>query len=108
MSNNKSNSQYEVLSPWADADPVPQRGLFAARMADLAGKKIGLLCNPKRAARPISTAVESKLRERFPTVEFSRYFTQWGQGPPEIETENKGKYEEWINGVDAVVATVGD
>jgi len=77
-------------------------------MVDLAGKKIGLLCNPKRAARPVSTVVERKLKERFPTAEFSRYFTQWGQGPPEIETENKEKYEEWIKGVDAVIATVGD
>ena len=93
MNVNKANGQYEVLSPWADADTVPQRGLTAPRMADLAGKKIGLLCNPKRAARPISTVVEGELRERFPTSEISRYFTLRGTGPAEIETENKGILE---------------
>jgi len=104
----KANGQYEVLSPWAQTDPIPLRGLMAPRQTDLSGKKIGLLSNAKRAARPISTVVERKLKEKFPTAEFSQYFTLNAVGPPEIETENKAKFEEWLEGVDTVVAAVGD
>lgn len=108
MNSSSLNGQYEVLSPWAEADPIPLRGLTAARITDLAGKKIGLLSNAKRAARPISTVVEGKLKERFPTAEISQYFTINAVGPEEIETENKAKFEDWLKGVDAVVAAVGD
>ena len=108
MTTKKSNEQYEVLSPWAEADPIPLKGLTAPRYEDLSGKKIGLLSNAKRAARPISTVVERKLKEKFPTAEFSQYFTLNAVGPPEIETENKEKFEEWVKGVDTVVASVGD
>jgi hypothetical protein len=34
-----SDGNYEVLSPWADADPVPFRGI-TPRLTDLAGKKM--------------------------------------------------------------------
>lgn len=108
MSNSTSNGQYEVLSPWAEADLRPMKGLTALRLTDLAGKKLGLLCNTKRAARPISTVIERKLKERYPTCEISRYFTLNAVGPAEIETENKAKFEEWLKGIDAVVAAVGD
>ena len=33
--------QYEVLSPWAEVDPIPLRGI-SPRIKTLAGKKIGL------------------------------------------------------------------
>ncbi|MFC1949921.1 hypothetical protein ACFLW0_07110 [Chloroflexota bacterium] len=108
MNSSKVNSQYEVLSPWAEADPIPLRGLTAPRITDLAGKKIGVLYNTKRAAKPVSAVVEGKLRERFPTAEISLYSTLNAIGPPEIETENKADFEDWIKGVDAVIATVGD
>ena len=101
------SSEYEVLSPWAEADPVPPRGL-TPRFSDLAGKKIGLLSNGKRAARPILTVVEKRIRERFPTAEISWYFTQNAIGPQELDTENRDKLEAWIKGVDAVVGAVGD
>ena len=101
------SSDYDVLSPWAEADPVPYRGL-TPRLADLVGKKIGLLSNGKRAARPILMVVEKRIKERFPTVEISWYFTQNAIGPQEIDTEHKAKLEEWIKGVDAVVGAVGD
>ncbi len=108
MNTNKTNGQYEVLSPWAEADPIPPRGLTAARLTDLADKKIGLLCNTKRSAHLISAAVERNLKERFPTSEISRYSTLRSVGPPEIETEGQTRFEEWIKGVDAVVAAIGD
>lgn len=108
MNPDKANGSYKVLSPWAEADPIPLRGLTAPRLTDLAGKKIGLLCNTKRAARPISTVVERKLKERYPTAEISWYFTLNAIGPEEIETENKAKFKDWLKGVDTVVAVVGD
>ena len=106
MSGNELNVQYEVLSPWADADPKPLKGL-AERVTDLAGKKLGLFCNPKRAARLILTVIEGKLRERFPSAEISWYFTPTFV-VPQVETESKAKFEEWLKGVDAVVNAVGD
>ena len=47
----KPSNGYEVLSPWAEADPIPFRGI-SPRLGTLEGKKIGLLANSKRAAAP--------------------------------------------------------
>jgi len=106
MTSNKSNSQYEVLSPWAEVDPIPLRGI-SPRVTNLAGKKIGLFRNFKRAARPILTVVETKLKERFPTTEFS-WFDSTGNNVLETETENKEKFTAWAKGIDAAVVAVGD
>jgi hypothetical protein len=106
MSSSKLDGQYEVLSPWSEADPIPIR-CISPRLTDLAGKKIGLLCNGKRAGQPIMTVVERKLRERFPTSEVSWYRKQ-SMSVSELEPQNSAKFEEWIKGVDAVVAAVGD
>ena len=106
MSGSNSNGQYEVLSPWAEADPKPIRGI-APRVTELAGKKIGLLCNIKRAAPPILTVVERKLKERFPTSEISWYRGR-SMSVSELEPKNKEEFEEWIDGVDAAVLAVGD
>jgi len=43
-------NQYEVLSPWADADSTPLKRL-SPRVTDLSDKTIGLLYNWKIAAR---------------------------------------------------------
>ena len=102
----KSSGDYEVLTPWADADPKPLKGL-APRVADLAGKKIGLLSNNKRAAPLILNAAERILKERFPTVETSRFEAR-SFSVSSLEPDNLSKFEDWINGVDAVVAAVGD
>jgi hypothetical protein len=107
MAQSETNGVYQVLSPWAEADLIPLRGI-SPRLNALAGKKIGLLGNTKRAARPILNVVEGKLKERFPTSEISYYITLNAIGPQEIETENRAKFEEWLKGVDAVVAAVGD
>jgi len=55
------NGQYEVLNPWAEADPVPLRGI-SPRVKSLDGKTIGLLENLKPAARSILTVLEEKLK----------------------------------------------
>jgi hypothetical protein len=103
---NKASSDYEVLSPWAEADPIPFRGI-SPRVESLAGKKIGLLRNTKRAALPIMHVIERRLKEKFPTAEFMEFANL---KPNEVITEQeaKGKFEEWLKGVDAVVAAFGD
>ena len=97
---------YEVLSPWADVDPVPLRGI-APRPADLAGRKIGLFSNGKRAAHLTLNAFERELLEKFPTIKTSWYASS-KINTPEILTEGKAKFEAWVSGVDAVVLSVGD
>jgi hypothetical protein len=98
-------SQYEVLNPWADADPIPLRGI-SARPADLAGKTIGLFAGYKLASRPVLDEVEKRLKERFSTAKFSlfQYNEQVDVGDPKKQAE----FEKWLNGADAVVCAVGD
>lgn len=102
----KSNAIFEVLSPWAEADPVPLKGL-TPRISDLAGKKIGLLRNGKRAAEPILTVVEKLLRKKYPTSEFT-WFRARSFSVSELEKERHQEFEDWIKSVDAVIAAVGD
>ena len=98
--------QYEVLSPWADADPVTARGV-SSRLDTLEGKTIGLFANFKRSAVPQTSMVEKKLREKFPTIQtVLDHSTEANVN--EIETANREKFIAWVKSVDAVIATVGD
>jgi hypothetical protein len=100
--------EYEVLNPWAEVDPVPLRGI-SPRLTDIAGKRIGLFSTWKRAAKPILTAVEMKLKERYPDCETSWYMSsnkRWSA--LQMEGEDKTRFQEWVQGVDAVVAAIGD
>ncbi|MFH1647991.1 MAG: hypothetical protein ABID71_10020 [Chloroflexota bacterium] len=106
MSTEKSGASYEVLSPWSEADPLPLKGL-APRLADLAGKKIGLLSNNKRAGPLILTVAERILKERYPTVTTS-WFKANTFSVSALEADRRGEFEDWIKGLDAVVAAVGD
>ena len=103
------SNQYEVLSPWAEIDPVPLRGI-SPRITDLEGKKIGLFANSKGLAHPILSVVEEKFKKRFPTAEISWYvpLQRYGYGLLQTESKNKSVFEDWLKGVDAVVAAVGD
>jgi hypothetical protein len=103
---NQRSTEYEVLSPWADADPVPLRGI-TPRPVDLAGKKVGLFSNRKRAAVLTLGAVERGLLQKFPTVQTSWYECST-INTPEMLTEGKAKFEAWVAGVDAVVLSVAD
>ena len=103
---NQRSTEYEVLSPWADADPVPLRGI-APRPADLAGKKIGLYSNRKRAAQLILGVFERELLEKFPTAQTSWYACTT-INTPEMLTEGRAKFEAWVDSVDAVVLSVAD
>jgi hypothetical protein len=101
-----SEIQYEVLSPWADVDPIPVRGI-SPRVDTLAGKKIGLFANFKRAAKPIQSVVERRLKERFPDCETS-LFDSTLPNVTETETENKDRFTVWAKDMDTVIAAVGD
>jgi len=98
--------QYEVLSPWAEVDPIAFRGI-SPRLETLAGKKIGLFVNFKRAAKPMAAAVEKRLKEKFPTCETS-IFESREPNVTETETKNREKFAAWVKEMDAVVAMVGD
>ena len=98
--------QFEVLSPWADVDPIPLRGI-SPRIQSLAGKKIGLFVNPKRAAMPIAESIERRLKTMYPDVQ-TIMFHSVGANVNEIETKNKEKFTAWAKGLDAAIAVVGD
>jgi len=103
---NASEGQYEVLSPWAQVDPIPLRGI-SQRVDSLAGKKIGLFANYKRAALPIAQSIEKRLNTMYPDSETSLFHSrQWNV--VESETENQDRFKAWAKGVDAVILVVGD
>jgi hypothetical protein len=101
-----SESQYEVLSPWAEVDPIPLRGI-SPRVDTLAGKKIGLFANFKRAAVPIAREVEKRLKERFPDIETNLYHSTAPNVDESVE-QDAAKFEAWAKEMDAIVAVVGD
>ena len=105
MTGNSANANYEVLNPWAEANPIPLKGL-ADRLNDLEGKRIGLFRNSKRAAPLSLDALKKRLKERYPTVEFSPFALMPNAGI--LETEYKDRFEEWIKGVDGVIFAYGD
>ena len=102
----RENSIYEVLSPWADADPTPLRGIMP-RIPDISGKKIGFFYNSKGAAYPTLTLLEKELKNRFPSAEIEWY--KYSEvNVPEIETKGQANFEQWLKRLDAVVLTYGD
>ena len=101
-----SGQQYQVLSPWADVDPKPLRGI-SPRVDTLEGKKVGLFANYKRASMAIVAEVEKRLKERYPGIQTSVYHSK-GANVVESQTKNSAKFVAWAKGVDAVVAAVGD
>jgi hypothetical protein len=102
----KADNVYEVLSPWAEADPVPLQGL-APRLDKLDGKKIGLLCNNKRAAPLILEVTEKLLKQKFPTATISTFFGR-SFSVSSLEKDREQEFNDWLKGVDAVIAAVGD
>ncbi len=106
MSPEKTGAVYEVLSPWAEADPIPLKGL-SPRLDKLDGKKIGLLCNSKRAAPLILDVTEKLLKQRFPTTTISSFYAR-SFSVSSLEKDREGEFNDWLKGVDAVIAAVGD
>ena len=100
------NGQYEVLNPWAEADPIPLRGI-SPRVKNLDGRAIGLLCDTfKATSKPMLTVIERKLKERYPTSKFSWF--EFDDNIVVTETKEKASFEKWVKGVDTAVAAVGD
>jgi hypothetical protein len=106
MASVNGGNGYEVLSPWAEADPIALTGI-SPRLEDLANKKVGLFCNFKRAATPILRAVEQGLKERCPSLTTSWYRTS-GPNTVEMEDGDGQKFKAWLAGIDGVVLSVGD
>jgi hypothetical protein len=99
--------QYEVLSPWAEVEPVALKGI-SPRLPDLNGRKIGLLINGKRASRPILGVVEKNLKARYPSLNISYFYPGGGAEAEDVEKREKTSLESWAKGVDGVVLAVGD
>jgi hypothetical protein len=97
---------FEVLSPWADVDPIPLRGI-SPRVQSLVGKKIGLFVNSKRAAMPIAQSIDKRLKAMYPDIQ-TIIFHSTEPNVNEIETKNKEKFTAWVKKADAVIALVGD
>lgn len=96
---------YEVMSPWAEVDPVPLEGINP-RLPGLAGRRIGLFHNGKVAARPMIDAVEAELRGRYADIRIARFGRT--ANLEVAETSDRERYEEWVKEVDAVIHAVGD
>ena len=103
----KESPSYEVISPWAEADITPPRGLTAERPTDLNGKKVGLYYMWKRASKPILEVVERELKKRFPAAAFS-WYQESEMNKPEIESHNKAQFEAWLKGLDTAIFAYGD
>jgi hypothetical protein len=101
------SGQYGVLSPWAEVDPIALKGI-SPRLPDLNGKNIGLLINGKRAAHPIQSVVELRLKERYSALNISYFHPGQGAEAEDVEKREKSSLERWVKGVDAVVLAVGD
>jgi hypothetical protein len=99
------SGEYQVLSPWAEADPRPLAGI-SSRVGNLAGKNIGLFANYKRAAPLIQKEVQRQLAAKFPTARFTEF--QFGRNFDVSETQEIKKLENWLQGVDTIVAAIGD
>jgi hypothetical protein len=98
---------YEVLSPWAETDPVPLRGI-TPRLADIRGKRIGLYANYKRAAVPVQDAMNVALRQRFGDTISIQRFAQQGSNDVGSSTDEGPRFAAWLKEVDAVIVAVGD
>jgi hypothetical protein len=99
------SNQFEVLSPWADIDPLPLRGI-SPRVTDLAGKTIGLFVDSYKggAAPDIGREVEKQLKQKYPTAKFITFPGR------ELVAENKQKpdFEKWAKDIDMAISVVGD
>ena len=98
---------YEVLSPWAEADPIPLKGI-SPRVPDLAGRRIGLFASNKPAAPRIMDVLERRMKERFPSSEISRYSAKESFLVLQMAGKDRNRFEEWVRGVDVIAAAVGD
>ena len=98
---------YDVLSPWAETDPLPLKGI-TPRLQDVRGKRIGLYANYKRAAQPIQEAVHAELASRFGAEITLERFNQAGSNDVGSSPDEGPRFVSWLEGLDAVIVAVGD
>jgi hypothetical protein len=99
---------YDVLSPWAETDPLPLAGINQ-RVDELRGKRVGLYANYKRAAAPIQDAVEAELRARYGSQVTITRFAQQGSQDIGSSDDEGPRFVEWLEKeVDTVIVAVGD
>jgi hypothetical protein len=99
--------EYEVLSPWAEVELPPVKGL-CSRVADFSGKTIGLFSFFKWHGPIIMKEVELKLKEKFPKAKFSHFHYPVEDVEVMKDDNYKSKFIEWLNGVDTFVAGHSD
>ncbi len=94
----------EVLNPRAEAT-APPTASSAARLASLAGKKIGILDNGKPAGRGMLLPyMLEALKRRIPDVEIRTWAIPFAQ--PEVVKDPK--IRELAEYADGVIALLGD
>jgi hypothetical protein len=101
----ETSIQYEVMSPWAEVDAVPTKAI-SPRLNEIPGKNIGFFLNSKIAAEPMSIVIEEKLKEKYSSLNISR-FTRI-PNISMVETQDKDNYVEWLKGLDAIIFIHGD
>ena len=99
-------NQYGVLSPWAEADPVPLKGL-APRLESFEGKTVGFFQNFKQASKQMTRSMEEKLKERYPGIK-TTLFDSTDQNVNVIETDKKDEFVQWAKGIDAAILSDGN
>jgi hypothetical protein len=102
-----ANDNFEVLSPWADVDPVIPKPL-APRVGELEGKTIGLFSNDKRAAQPLMDHLEKRLKERISGIKVTRFGNMRPNLPIIEQPDVLPRFDQWIKSVDTVAAAYGD
>ena len=98
---------YDVLSPWAETDPLPLKGI-TPRLQDVRGKRIGLYANYKRAAVPIQDAVHAELAQRLGSEVTLERFHQAGSNDVGSSSDEGPRFAKWLEDLDAVIVAVGD
>ena len=102
-----TDTVYDVLSPWAETDPIPLNGI-TPRLDDMRGKRIGLYANYKRAAVPIQDQVEKALLSRYGESIAIKRFHQAGSNDVGSSSDEGPQFVKWLEDLDAVIVAVGD
>ena len=94
---------FEVLNPRGEIPPPPTVGI-RPRVADLAGKKIGLCDNGKFGANNFLDGVENLLRQKYPNATVLRL----PKPAAKTITLTKDWYPEVAAQIDAFIFATGD
>lgn len=98
---------YTVLSPWGEVDTSGAIGL-RPRLDTLNGKTIGMFSHFKGHSPIILKEVEREILKQYPEAKFT--YLMYPKDTAEIcdDPEFRPLFEEWIRGVDGVIAAYGD